>query len=417
MLADKTIVLLPLRVSLIFLVFSEVLLLIGPYEYDISNYPLLFLYFAIVNIAFYWGYKKGTKNTKYSVFPFNKSLLAFLIVVGLLLTIRRMSSLWEHRGLAMALSSIVYALSNSGDVYYNTVEIDKATSMSLFWLILEPIRWAAVPLGIGNWEKLRKFLRVLVVFTIVIEILAWLGIGTRKGVFDMIVITFFVLIAKSPEWVTDKSKRKKLITMSAIAVFAFIFYFVMSGASRKGYGLTEFDANMVSQDIKPFYEKAPDWLLYSLCSIEAYLCQGYYALSKGLEMGIKPVTVGGSGWFTIMLMRKIGYDPEPNTYIVAVEQFGIDRHVNWHTIYLWLANDLTFIGVPIFIFIVGYLFAVSWRDVLYGKNQTAIPFFALMLIMVFYFYANNQVMSFSFMPFVFWTIIYLVTRNNHKVSL
>ena len=417
MLADKNIVLLPLRVSLIFLVFSEVLLLIGPYEYDISNYPLLFFYFAIVNLAFYWGYKRGTKNIKYSVFPFSKSVLAFLIVVGLLLTIRRMSSLWEHRGLAMALSSIVYALSNSGDVYHNTVEIDKATSMSLFWLILEPIRWSAVPLGIGNWKNLNKLLKVLVVLTVLIEILAWLGIGTRKGGFDMIVITFFVLIAKSPQWITDKSKRKKLITISAVAVFAFLFYFVMSGASRRGYQLNEIDTITVFQEIKPSYEKAPDWLLYSLCSIESYLCQGYYALSKGLEIGIRPVTFGGSGWFTIMLMRKIGYDPEPGIYMVPLEQFGIDRHINWHSIYLWFANDVTFVGVPIIIFLIGYLFAISWQDVLYGRNQAALPFFALMLIMVFYFYANNQVMSFSFVPLVFWSLFYFITRRNYKTTL
>lgn len=417
MLAEKRLVLLPLRVLLGFLVFSELLLIIGPYSYDITNYPQLFFYLFVVNVAFYWGYKKGVKNTWQSSISMGQALLAFLIIAGFLLTIRRMTRLWAGRGLSLALSSIVYALANSGDVYHNAVEISQVSQLSLFWVLMEPIRWAAIPLGVANWRKISKMLRMVVVLTIIVEIVAWLGIGTRKGLFDVIVMIFFFSIANSPQWIIDKAKRKKLVVIGAVALFAFLFYFVMSGASRKGYGLTEFDANMVSQDIKPFYEKAPDWLLYSLCSIESYLCQGYYALSKGLEMGIRPITFGGSGWFTIMLMRKVGYDPEPGIYMVELEKFGIDRHINWHTIYLWLANDLTFIGVPIFIFIVGYLFAVSWRDVLYGKNQTAIPFFALMLIMVFYFYANNQVMSFSFIPLVFWTIIYFVTRNNHKVSL
>ena len=328
-----------------------------------------------------------------------------------------MSRLWAGRGLALTISSIIYALSNSGDVYHNAIEITQVAQFSLFWLLLEPIRWAAIPLGICNWRRIGKGLRMIVILTVIIEVLAWLGIGTRKGLFDVIVMIFFFSIANSPQWITDKSKRRKLVIIGVVALFAFLFYFIVSNMSRGGFEIEEVNSITLHQTIRPYYENhLPYWLVYSLTQIQSYLCQGYYALSKGLEMGIKPITLGGSGWFTIMLMRKVGYDPEPGIYMVALEQFGIDRHVNWHTIYLWLANDLTFIGVPFFIFIVGYLFAVSWRDVLYGKNQTAIPFFALMLIMVFYFYANNQVMSFSFMPFVFWTIIYLVTRNNHKIS-
>ena len=409
MLIEKKIAFLPLKVSLIFLVFSEVLVFIGPYTYDISNHFLLYSYLIVLNTALYLGYKRGVRQFKPSVFNFSQITLDVFLIVGFLLTFRRMYFMWSGRGLGLSLYSVLYALSNSGDVYKTKVEVAQVFS-STFWDLLSPFRWSAIPLGIGNWKRLNKSLRVIVVLTIIIEALAWLGIGTRKGLFDIIIITVFTLLSTNSQIILDTKKWKKTIIITSIAAVAFLFYFTISGASRRGYMVSELSTIDITQEIKPSYQNVPDGLLYSFCSIESYLCQGYYALSKGLGLGIQPVTFGGSGWYTIMLMRKIGYDPEPNTYIVAVERFGIDRHINWHSIYLWLANDVTFIGVPFLIFLIGYLFAISWLDIVNGKNQTAYPFFALMLIMVFYFYANNQVLSFTFIPFVFWLLFYGITR-------
>ena len=96
--------------------------------------------------------------------------------------------------------------------------------------------------------------------------------------------------------------------------------------------------------------------------------------------------------------------------MAALEPMGIDPSINWHTIYVWLANDVTFIGVPLIIFLIGYFFSKTWADCVYGNNDAAVSLFALFLIMTFYFYANNQVISFSFMPFVVCFAIYVFSR-------
>jgi len=112
----------------------------------------------------------------------------------------------------------------------------------------------------------------------------------------------------------------------------------------------------------------------------------------------------------MVIASKFGYNPMPNTYLSLLENYGIDSHVNWHTIYVWLANDFTFIGVPIIIYLIGLMFARTWCDSVKGDNDTAIPLFTLFLVMVFYFFANNQVLSFSFMPFVVWWLLYRLSR-------
>ena len=148
-----------------------------------------------------------------------------------------------------------------------------------------------------------------------------------------------------------------------------------------------------------------------ICS---YLTQGYYALSKGLELGILPISFLGSSWFTISIAKKFSYDPTETTYMYMLQSEGIDMSINWHSIYLWLANDFTFIGVPIIIFLIGYFFAQSWMDAIKGSNILSYPVLALFSTMIFYFFANNQVFSFSFIPFVFWFSAYQISRKSHK---
>ena len=242
--------------------------------------------------------------------------------------------------------------------------------------------------------------------------MTWLGIGTRKGLFDIIIIIAFVFLARHNDYVDDSKKRKRFFRVVLVSSILFVFYFVFSNLSRYGLTFNEISDFNIDKTIRPFYiNYCPMWLLVSLANITGYLCQGYYALSVGLSIGIIPPTFLGMSWFTMVIANKMGLDPMPHTYLSLLERYGIDSHVNWHTIYIWLANDFTFIGVPLVILIIGYAFANTWCECVEGKNAVAIPTFSLFLIMVFYFYANNQVLSFSFIPFVVWCLLYVLSRS------
>ena len=69
------------------------------------------------------------------------------------------------------------------------------------------------------------------------------------------------------------------------------------------------------------------------------------------------------------------------------------RLVQWSSIYPWLASDVSFLGVIVVVFLVGRLFAMAWLDTLAGQNPWAVAMLALLLIMLFYFPANNQTMQ------------------------
>ena len=406
---NSKVLLFPLKVVLAFLVFSELLIWIGPIEYDITNNVMLFVYLLVVNLAFYWGYRIGIRR-KSRIRPFIIPLqyIKILIVIGLFLTIHNLYYLWSNRGIEVTFSNLVLSLLSPGDAYFS--EADTAVRQTPFHLFTSPIKFAAIPMGVFAWRRLPKIYRIAVVCTCIIEIIAWLGIGTRKGLFDIIVLIPFMIIASDTTILTNNSKYRKLKIISALFILIFLVYFVFSGVSRAGE--TELADVASRYGIKAIYmDNLPEWLYYPVASIDSYLCQGYYALSKGLEIGIKPLTVMGQSWFTINFsINHFGYDPLPFTYMQDLSAIGIDPWVNWHTIYLWLANDFSFIGVPFIILLIGFLFARSWSDVVVGRNSLAVPIFCLFLIMTLYFYANNQVISFQFFSFVCWFAVWVMFK-------
>lgn len=406
---ESKVLLFPLKVVLIFLVFSELLIWIGPIDYDISNSATLLLFLLIVNVSFYWGYKLGIKKKyKSSTTIIPLIYIKILIIIGFLLTIHNLYYLWSRNGIEVSVSNLVLSLLSPGDAYFS--EADTAVRETPFHLFMSPLRFSTIPLSIFSWKRLSKTYRAIVVATCIIEMFAWLGIGTRKGLFDVILLIIFMIIAADTTIITDSTKNRKLRIVSIVFIFGFLVYFVFSGVSRAGGTQLADVANRYG--IKEVYKNnLPEWLFYPVASIDSYLCQGYYALSKGLEIGLKPVTFMGQSWFTINFsINHFRYNPLPDTYMQDLITYGIDPWVNWHTIYLWLANGFSFIGVPFVIMLIGFFFGRTWSDVVAGHNTLAVPIFCLFLIMAVYFYANNQVISFQFLSFVVWFTIWALSK-------
>ena len=400
---------LPLRFSLRFLIFTELLVWFGPIKYDIPNSPLLILYLLILNLSLYLGYRSGVRNFSPSKISLSIPLIQVVCVLGAFHVVLELIHMWTSHGLSISLSTIVNAIFNPGEAYHSSTMVNVESPALL--TLLSPFGAAVLPLGIFYWKKIPKSFRALIAFVILVELVSWLGIGTRKGILDVFLIIVFLALAANHQCITNKRSYRKIKIAITLAVIVFVFYFVYSNVSRGGYELKDILYVDINSDIRSFYTQyCPFWLCIVLVSITSYLCQGYYALGLGLDLGILPLAPLGMSWFTMLIASMFGYDPMPSTYMAHLVEYGIDPKINWHTIYLWLANDVSFIGVPFLIYFIGKLFSITWCDTVAGKNYLAPITFSLMLIMVFYFFANNQVLSFSFIPFVLFLSIYLMTR-------
>jgi hypothetical protein len=164
--------------------------------------------------------------------------------------------------------------------------------------------------------------------------------------------------------------------------------------------------------IKESYRKLfPPSFNIVLAQLSSYLCQGYYALSlsltEWLDGNVFCFSYGlGSNWFKINVAESIipNLDIISKTYQGFLEvKYGIDPEASWHSLYLWLANDVTFIGVPIVVYALAYYCGYFWKSAVNQVRVVDAPITILLLMVFVYSFANNQVFSFSFIAF--WALV------------
>ncbi len=407
----------PLKIILGFLLFTEFLFWVGPIEYEVSNGFILFLYLVILNISYYCGYNRGVKNFRPSYKRISTFALKTWILLGFIVTIIG-AFLWlASKGWSFSIGTLTASVTNPGAAYYAEANEEAMRDSNYFSVLISPIKWAALPIGIFSWRRMNGLYKLVIITTIVISLYVSLVSGVRKGLMDVILISLFCIVAKCPQLILIKFNYRKVKLILLLIVGVFLFYFIFSNLSRYGGATVEDLETMELKGIKTLYlECLPLSIVISITFITSYLCQGYYALAKALSYGILFPAIGGSSFFLMRISKALfGYDPMPKTYMWLLQNNeGIYTTINWHTLYLWLANDFTFILVPVLIFYLGYFFAKTWCDCVHGKNVFAYPTFCLFLIMSFYAFANNQVFSFSFLPFVFWFTTYFITKRKVK---
>lgn len=396
---------LPLLLLLSFLIVTEVLFFIGPIIYDINSEWKIGAYLLVNNIALAFGYNYGKKKYVYkrSTKPYSIKTLYIYIILYLLIIPIKIHALWGINPLSLSgiLNQIIVGLQNPGEVYSSKLELVSGLTAYLN-IILSPLTYIAIARVILERKKLKNFWLYLGGMVVLWEFLIPIGQGVRKGILDLLLMLIFLCIASNQELILDKIKRRKVLVFALIAGTVFISYFIYSNMSR--YNIDDISVllneNSIYSDIRAPYDTLSPYFVAGICSIEGYLCQGYYALSKALELPFTYTFGMGSSWFGLNLLNRFGIRLLPFTYVGQLEKLGIDPMINWHSIYVWLASDFTFVGVPIFVFFMGFFLSTTWLDVLTKRSVYAAPMFVLFAIMTFYSFANNQVFSLSFISFV-----------------
>ena len=404
---SKKIAYFPIKLFLGFLIFTELLFFLGPVQYDVPNSLGLALYLALVNYALFLGYRTGIRNYNYGKLPSRLNYdraLKFILLFSVCMLIPKMISSWNVSSISPSLivNKMIDGITSSAEIYY--AKADRTVGMLEYVLMItDAITFMAIPLGVYNWKKLSTFYRVLLIFIVIFEIIIWLGMGTRKGIVDTMLIVVLLVASLRTSLISNPWKNKRLLIFIGGCFLVFIIYFITSYLSRYN---VENIASLVDKShnvIKPYYQAHfPIEFSMFLSSIEDYLCFGYYSLGQALATPETMFSYGlGNSWFTINIAEKLNFDVLPMTYQGLLERTaGISATQQWHTIYVWLANDLTFWGVPFIIFIIGKYYARSWIETVTARDFFAPAVFALFSLMIFYFFANNQILSFSFIPFV-----------------
>jgi len=338
--------------------------------------------------------------------------------------------------------NVVTGLRDPGSAYANSVALQASGQWIEYVRILLGVPLTLlVPLTVYFWKTLTKPMRVVAFIAIGSYLGIYVAAGTNKELADAAILISALGAAAVLAGRISVSRRRVLaVAGTGIAAIALLLIFFSAGQSSRTGGLA------VSLDINA---RAPNWssparppdaqyaalvargdafspakyesehphagsplvlanrnswvvaplpehLRRSFIALAGYLTQGYYGLSLALEQPYVPTYgLGGSQFLARVGSRLVGSAKfEDRPYPMRVEsKDGWDAYGLWITFYAWIASDITFPGVLLLMVVIGRLLALGWLDTLEGSNPFAVGAFALLVLMVAYLPANDQLLS------------------------
>ena len=197
----------PIRIGLLFSVFTIILFEFGVYNWDIPNRLLFYLFLIVCHIAMYYGFTEGTKKIEVIAVKRQISInkvVKFLFWIALILAIPKYFLFTGERSLN--LSSIIAKISQlSTDaltLYQEKGEVGSATGIWRYinWIVVlfSPFHWAYILLSMYYWNKLSLFTKIGTVIIWFMWVAQYLVTGTNVGVFLFVInLTTIVLIKRS----------------------------------------------------------------------------------------------------------------------------------------------------------------------------------------------------------------------------
>ncbi|MEU8331312.1 hypothetical protein [Micromonospora sp. NPDC048839] len=252
---------------------------------------------------------------------------------------------------------------------------------------------ALVPLLVVHWRSLPGWLRLAGVAATTTHIAFYLFIGTMKGLGDVVImLAAGMLIA----WASVRhrprtySRRRRALLLVVAAFVLLATYMIHNHATRAAEFGTTGDVVRVNPSVERVVGRP---MAEGIAAMIGYPTHGYLGLSYNLQVPFEwSRGLGSAPSAAIFAEQTLDVDltDHPSFPDRTENEMGWPARMYWATIYPWLASDLTFPGAALFMGLVGWLFAGSWRAAVSSRRVVPSLIFAQLCILVFYVPANNQ---------------------------
>jgi hypothetical protein len=412
-----------------YLTLTVVFLIFSPWPWPIPDPFLLYGFLFFVQVALWLGYMSGIDHAPKAYK--GRLKVDTLIMVSLIANVVWIVPKFVVRlGLdspdpAAIIEAVGSGITDPGAMYLakqeTLVHAEAPTTLAYIDLAMNSLIWPLYPLTVVFWERMRNWMRTLAVCCIAADLMSWIAVGMNKGVADFVGLMPWLLLARNPVMVVKIEMRKLLKVGLAVMILGglFIVFFSIGQAGRRGTTAEDLydEGAGISADRNNFVmQLLPRDAQGGYANLNSYFVQGYYALSLALEEPFVFCDGVGNSYFLMGMARRfLGWsDILSITYPGRIEKYGWNPMIKWQTFYVWAASDVGFPGVLLVVFLIGRLFAKVWIDVLRKENPYAIVLFALQVIMLFYFSANNQVLATAVTAVPFWVFLLLWYRSGGR---
>ena len=401
----------PIVILMLWLLSTIFLFEFGPYIYPVKNKNLLYFYLCGVHIALFMGYIRGTKTImldhirKYKV----KEILNFFMIGSALF-------------LLVNLPYFILSIPNIFSVIHGNAFTVRYAALVGQWkdyisIFLYFFNTTFLILTIYYWESTNSLVRCFFTVAFIFNLLSSIMVAARAGIFGLFILLTFSLIAAY----FSGNVKKNVLKFLLIFLLLFTFFLLYSNF----IALTRTPNNtFTAQNPIPGGELNKDSILFRVTPIyfqplvftgALYFSHGYYGLSLCLKKPFIGIAFGAgqSMFLTRNFARFFNFD-----YIYYLSYpFRLQLEDNfspsfWVTAYSWIASDVTFIGSIFVFFILGYLLALSWKEVLVKHNPFAVVAFATLSSAIIFLPMSSATQDgCTFVNFYTVLILWWVTRS------
>lgn len=432
---------LPLKIYAIYILFTLFLSFYGPMKYinydktPVLFYILFFLLCLCIGQMFANRYtivmKKSVKVTrKKNDENVNKNREKIKKFVNISIYIAFLSIFVEFVEILITNPSS-FDFTNIANNYFDI----NLESESSFYSIPIMFRFAtgffrnvAMILGVYYWRNLKNKTKILLIlFFILLVLVNMVAYGTQKFLGDLLIFTVIVLAIKMLD--SNKAQVLKNIRYSFILVMLVLTIYTLIQAQRyESIGVTVENYGARSNGLQYFDE---NHFIFKVLGdkiglgfaiiLTGYLSAGYYGLSLTFKLPFVWSYGIGNSYFMSKLLAQILNIPEiyERTYLNRMTlEFGRDGLSSWSTIFPWLASDFTFIGTLLIFIIIGYIWQITWLEIIKYRNPVSIVMFSIITLGLIFVPANNQLFNSidtfiaTFFTIIFWLIYH--KQYNYK---
>ncbi|MFF0467968.1 hypothetical protein ACFYPX_11165 [Micromonospora zamorensis] len=252
---------------------------------------------------------------------------------------------------------------------------------------------ALVPLLVVYWRSLPNWLRLAGMVGTAMHIAFYLFIGTMKGLGDVVImLAAGMLIARASVRYRPRTRsRRRRALVLVVGAFVLLAVYMSHSHSTRA---SEFGTTGAVVQVNPTVERVVGRpMAEGIAAMIGYPTHGYLGLSYNLQVPFEwSRGLGSAPSAAIFAEQSFGADltehpPFPDR---TEHEKGWPARMYWATIYPWLASDLTFPGAALFMGLVGWLFAGSWRAAMTTRRVVPTLIFAQLCILLVYVPANNQ---------------------------
>lgn len=423
---------LPIIFFQLYLTGSLVAFGLGPLQPEVPDWPLLISYALVGQLVILFGYHLGVlwRPRAYSGRLPRRFLACAAIVVTLVLLPATLSS----RNYADV--SVKEAILNPGEVYLAVTANYRSPSgvraLSVVRAVLGPVMGLLIPLGIVFWRQLPTRWRALWLAALAGRVCVAFISGAAFHLFDIVLLVPWFLWLQQ-EWpkrraesgvgerIHGYSLRKNRVLIgfaSLVVVWVGLWYFGHSRLSRFQRDWSDgYPSRAVGWSEDLYGVSLPEPAEFGIYFVTRYWSLGYQGLSGSLHLPFEWTRGMGHSIFISRYVARL--DPElkwveESTYPARLENSsGYRADLYWHTVYPWLASDLTFAGALVFMGVVGFLLAAVWSDALRDRNPFALGFLGQLLLFFYYIPANNTRLGNPEAAVTLWGLLalWLITRE------